>query len=216
MSAPAIVLCYHRVREAPDPLHLSVHPDRFAAQLEAIAAVADVVPASEIGGTSEGLRPRVAITFDDGYADNLEAAAPALLACGLPATFFFTTAAVDGTGDFWWERLDHLVLDVDPARPFLAVELDGRSVRVDVRTPEGRRRAHRLLNDHLLGCAPEAQDRLLASVPATPTARSPSSRCASWWLTMASTSAATPPTTRSSLASTARRRRRRSARTALA
>jgi len=39
---------------------------------------------------------RVLITFDDGYRDNLEVAAPVLEEFGLPATFFVTSAFIDG------------------------------------------------------------------------------------------------------------------------
>jgi peptidoglycan/xylan/chitin deacetylase (PgdA/CDA1 family) len=41
-------------------------------------------------------RPIVAITFDDGYADNHAHALPALTELALPATFFITTGLVEG------------------------------------------------------------------------------------------------------------------------
>jgi len=46
---------------------------------------------------SRSLPPRaVAITFDDGYVNNLEVAAPILAARGLTATFFITTGFIEG------------------------------------------------------------------------------------------------------------------------
>ena len=42
----------------------------------------------------------LAITFDDGYADNATVAAPILLRLGLPATFFVATGFLDG-GRMW-------------------------------------------------------------------------------------------------------------------
>ena len=49
------------------------------------------------------LPPRAAaLTFDDGYRDNLEVAAPLLARLGLPATFFLVPSLLDG-GPAWWE-----------------------------------------------------------------------------------------------------------------
>lgn len=158
----ALVLCYHRVRTEEDPLNLSVQPLRFREQMERLTSLADVVPASEI--MDRGRRPRVAITFDDGYADNFETAAPILVDAGAPATFFFTSFAIDGTGEFWWELLDHLVLEAEPTTQHLELDLGGRSIRVDVASDSDRRRAHAFLNEHLITCDPDEQQRILADV----------------------------------------------------
>lgn len=142
-----VVLTYHRVVEGRDPLLQCVGPDRFAAQLEVLAANADVVSLAELDRPSS--RPRAAITFDDGYADNAEVAAPILAAAGLPATFFVTARALESSGEYWWDRLEHLLLDAPPAVPFLEVEVDGRALRVDVRTEAGVARALKALNRRL-------------------------------------------------------------------
>ncbi|HVL84504.1 MAG TPA: polysaccharide deacetylase family protein [Pseudonocardia sp.] len=52
------------------------------------------------------LPPRaVAITFDDGYRDNLELAGPMLRRLGLPATCFLVPGLLDGDVSPWWEEL---------------------------------------------------------------------------------------------------------------
>jgi len=52
------------------------------------------------------LPPRaVALTFDDGYRDQLDLAVPMLARLGLPATFFLVPGMLDGTAQAWWERL---------------------------------------------------------------------------------------------------------------
>lgn len=52
------------------------------------------------------LPPRaVAVTFDDGYADNLTVAAPLLERLGLSATFFLVPGLLSGTAQAWWEVL---------------------------------------------------------------------------------------------------------------
>ena len=47
----------------------------------------------------------VAITFDDGYRDNVTVAAPMLQELGLPATFFLVPAVLSGRSSPWWEVL---------------------------------------------------------------------------------------------------------------
>ena len=138
--ARSVILMYHRVVASPhDPFWLVVHPDRFAEQLDALRDLADVVPLTSIREHLEG--HRVAITFDDGYADNLEIATPELERMGMPATIFVASTLLSASGEFWWDRLEDLVLDPNPACEQIDVPLRGRSVRIDVRTDAGRERA---------------------------------------------------------------------------
>src|SRR5205085_2421930 len=76
-----------------DPFQLCVHPTNFAAQLEVLREVADVVPLTELWRrrAKRRRRPLVALTFDDGYADNLLNAAPLLERGGLPATVYVSS-----------------------------------------------------------------------------------------------------------------------------
>ena len=52
----------------------------------------------------------MAITFDDGYADNAKLAGPILEGLGMPATFFITAGVVGSGREFWWDRLANLLL----------------------------------------------------------------------------------------------------------
>ena len=76
-------------------------------QLEILRAVGNVVPLEPALGTLAAggrLPPRaVALTFDDGYADNLTIAARLLRRLRLPATFFLVPDLLDGTTQAWWE-----------------------------------------------------------------------------------------------------------------
>lgn len=98
------VLIFHRVLERPDPLNPSV-PDRgaFESILQRLVRDFNVVSleaALPPGGLAR-LPPRaVAITFDDGYADNADVAVPALKKFGLTATFFVATGFLEG-GRMW-------------------------------------------------------------------------------------------------------------------
>ncbi len=104
------ILMYHKV--LPDalvgeyPLRNLVVPESvFARQMEWLESHCEPCVMSdgvdEMGGPI-GTRPRVAVTFDDGYLDNAEVAAPILRRVGVCATFFVTSGFVDGT-PLWFD-----------------------------------------------------------------------------------------------------------------
>lgn len=162
-----LVLVYHRVAEVQrDPFRLCVRPDRFAAHLAALVQVADVVPVAEIGCPSRSGRRRIAITFDDGYADNAEVAAPILAEHGLPATFFLTSGGLDPHSEFWWDRLEHLVLDAPGDAGSLTLELGGRTVEADVSTTPAREQTLFTLNRRLRALPPAGIAEVLGEISA--------------------------------------------------
>ena len=81
---------YHRVEDlAYDPYDLAVSPKNFMQQIDYIKRTCSVVSLLDIAkGLRSGSLPRraVAITFDDGYVDNLKNAKPILKAAQTPAT----------------------------------------------------------------------------------------------------------------------------------
>jgi len=136
----ALVLMYHSV--APfeaDPFWMRVQPEHFEAHLRYLSQHADVVPLDAISERGRGRR--VAITLDDGYADNAQIAAPLLAEAGLPATVFVATDGLNPPHEVWYDRLERLVLNAPAEVTTLDVTVASRPVRVDIRTPEGRRRA---------------------------------------------------------------------------
>ncbi|KPV40329.1 polysaccharide deacetylase [Thiohalorhabdus denitrificans] len=98
------VLIYHRVLEEADPLDPDI-PDAatFDWQMGLLAEEFRPLPLAEgVAGLARGtLPPRaVAVTFDDGYADNYTVALPILRRWGVPATFFIATGYLGG-GRMW-------------------------------------------------------------------------------------------------------------------
>jgi glycosyltransferase involved in cell wall biosynthesis/peptidoglycan/xylan/chitin deacetylase (PgdA/CDA1 family) len=97
------ILGYHRVADAPDSL--AVSPARFREQMRAVAeSGAEPI---RLDGALELLRGPVpgryvCVTFDDGYRDNLLAAAPVLAEFGIPATIFLPSRIIDGEASFHW------------------------------------------------------------------------------------------------------------------
>ncbi|HSP23889.1 MAG TPA: polysaccharide deacetylase family protein [Saliniramus sp.] len=108
------VLVYHRVaRPRHDPWGLCVSPERFAGQVAALAAYGPIFTVSELARrVSDGTAPRraSAISFDDGYADNLHVAAPLLGRHGVPMTVYLAAGLLDGKTPFWWDTLARLLL----------------------------------------------------------------------------------------------------------
>src|SRR5688572_2289638 len=82
VGAPLSVLAYHRVATPPlDPWNLAVSPANFTDQVALMQRVGRVVPLEEALGRRlwrDGRRRCFAITFDDGYVDNLDTAVTVL------------------------------------------------------------------------------------------------------------------------------------------
>ncbi len=98
------ILIFHRVLPQADPL-FPEEPDvqRFEAILRNVVSSFAVMPLAQAAAALEqGTLPEgaLAITFDDGYADNQQVAAPVLQRLGLHATFFVATGFLDG-GRMW-------------------------------------------------------------------------------------------------------------------
>ena len=113
MTGPLILL-YHRVATLDtDPQLLAVTPENFAAHLDILRELATPMSLSDlVRGTRASTAPRnaVAVTFDDGYADNCEIASPLLHARDIPATVFVATAGCDNKCEFFWDDLDRIFL----------------------------------------------------------------------------------------------------------
>src|SRR4029077_19844424 len=89
----SVILCYHSVH--PDRPYRSVTPERFREHLAWLEEHAQVVRLDDIRRVGTSDRPRVAITFDDGYVDNATHAFPLLEERRLSATFFVTAGLLD-------------------------------------------------------------------------------------------------------------------------
>lgn len=126
----AMILVYHRVAEASvDPWVLGVSPKNFAQQLQVLNTIANPVSLQELvnARSDRDLPPRpVCITFDDGYADNLYAAKPALEEYRVPATVFITPGYLGVPENLWWDELAKLILDPETRQEEVSLSLDGR------------------------------------------------------------------------------------------
>jgi peptidoglycan/xylan/chitin deacetylase (PgdA/CDA1 family) len=158
-----LVLLYHRVAHVElDPYGLAVRPDRFAQHCEILRRRCDVVPLRE---ASRGV-PQVAITFDDGYADNAGEARDILAAASLPATFFVTAGRVGQRGEAWWDRLEQILLEYETTASTIEVEIGPRRLWADIRSSTARERAHLALFWRLRPMRPAIIEAVLDSLEA--------------------------------------------------
>jgi peptidoglycan/xylan/chitin deacetylase (PgdA/CDA1 family) len=154
-EAPLILL-YHRIVEREtDPLGVCVSPENFVLQLEVLKATREVIPPAQL--LADDVPPRAAaVTFDDGYRDNLEHAAPALAAIGIPATLFVATGPVAEGGGFWWDELEHILRGApQDAASSLTLELAGQRRTFRLGSEHEREIARRHLHAWLQPMAPE-------------------------------------------------------------
>lgn len=136
-----LILLYHRVAElSRDPYRLAVSPRNFADHVAWLRQRFALVPLDSVRKHERGAR--VAITFDDGYHDAAGAAREILEAASAPATVFVVAGMVGADREFWWDRLEHLILDRWRPRASIEVRVGGRRLWADTRSPEGRARAH--------------------------------------------------------------------------
>jgi peptidoglycan/xylan/chitin deacetylase (PgdA/CDA1 family) len=133
--ASAIILYYHRVASlARDPQLLAVSPGNFADQLAVLKETATVLPLEELVDAAAGGDENdtfAAITFDDGYADNLQTAAPILKALAMPTTVFASWAPIRNERMFWWDELEQILL-AGHLRKTLTVDFSGRTTSFDL------------------------------------------------------------------------------------
>lgn len=186
-----LILLYHRVAEPLlDPWGLSVAADYFDEHLAVMRRTAPTMRLADVpDALLAGRLPRrsIVVTFDDGYADNLYRAKPALLRHGVPATVFLTTGALGGTHEFWWDELERLLLHPGVVPATLRLDLAAerfvwdlgewasygeatarrhRRWRAYEAAPTGRHALYYALWERLLPLPRDEQQRILAQLRA--------------------------------------------------
>jgi peptidoglycan/xylan/chitin deacetylase (PgdA/CDA1 family) len=146
------VLVYHRFAAPDAPVPHRVNAATFAWQLDTIKKNFDVITFGECitrflqqGAWPEGC---VILTIDDGYADMYQYAWPELAKRNLPATFFVTTAFVDGTLWLWPDRLEYALLKTDCTE--CNITISEKQITLSLNTNQERSVAWMLCSDHCI------------------------------------------------------------------
>lgn len=167
--SPPVILMYHGVtRQAQsegirncEGKHLQ--DTIFARHLRILKRSRRVVPLGDmIQGLHDGadLTDTVAITFDDGYLNNIEVAAPILADFALPAAFFMATNYI-GSQDFMWTDRMEAILDRTTAGQ---VTMPGSAEILPLATLAHRSDALRRLKRYCKTVAADALPSLLDSM----------------------------------------------------
>ncbi len=113
----ALILMYHSISPASMEPYISpknrVAPEIFRRQISHLREHHTLVPLAQIiRHLTDGDRlpeNAVAITFDDGYLDNLTVAAPILNEFNVPATIYLATGYIDGELTQWADNIHFLL-----------------------------------------------------------------------------------------------------------
>ncbi|MDQ2668413.1 MAG: polysaccharide deacetylase family protein [Gemmatimonadota bacterium] len=131
-----VICCYHGVREDEDidaTHYLQLPSSAFRAQLKYLETnyeclgIEDAVVRLREGGFS---RPTVAITFDDGYRNNLSVALPILRELGIPATVYVATGIIGTTQQLWTTELEYALRQSGERELRLPENIPGIPVRL--------------------------------------------------------------------------------------
>jgi peptidoglycan/xylan/chitin deacetylase (PgdA/CDA1 family) len=172
------ILMYHRIASPPvDPWGLAVQPDRFEQHLAVLGRTRHPLPMSEfVSRLERGTLPgrAVAVTFDDGYVDNLREASPRLAAVRMRATLFLATGFVGQRHEYWWDELARGILlgtgavdaEIQIGRERVALVLPGgderdRSWRAWQEPRTDRQRAYLALWKQLRTAVPAAREQAM-------------------------------------------------------
>lgn len=159
----AIVMLHH-VRDSEEEefspnAHLTVAPHSLENMLKSLRRKKiDLVTMDEavrrILNGHKGNR-FVAITFDDGYRDNAEIAAPILRKYEAPYTIFVATGLIEGTAYLWWDALEEIIR----RQSGLLVKIAGESVEFDCATAAAKSDTYHKLLDFLTNDVDEEEQR---------------------------------------------------------
>ena len=178
------VIRHHRVYgDGERPLYrLGVAASVLAAQLAWLRAsgLTPLTVGEGLARLEEGRAGHwLAMSFDDGYADNVTRALPLLEATGARATFYLTAGLMERRAAAWWDVLAH-ALASSPRASCSWPAGNGSQIRLELGTRAGRTAALRRLVP-AMRARPEARDAALARLIEVTGAQTPApSEFATW------------------------------------
>jgi peptidoglycan/xylan/chitin deacetylase (PgdA/CDA1 family) len=116
-SSRAVILMYHSVQDEPERYATSIgsgiihSTSVFETHMQIVAQRFNPVTLDDIFLYLSEARPlpsrAVAVTFDDGFADNFHTAAPVLSRIGIRASFYLTVSLIGTLNLPWYSRIRH-------------------------------------------------------------------------------------------------------------
>ena len=110
----ARVLIYHKINDDIwDTQLLSVKSENFYNQLLYIQENYEPISLDSLISRLKDNNlsgNEVSITFDDGYLDNLSNMLPVINSLKIPVTVFIPTNFIDKNDEFWWDKIEQIVI----------------------------------------------------------------------------------------------------------
>jgi peptidoglycan/xylan/chitin deacetylase (PgdA/CDA1 family) len=167
-SRGIVILMYHRVVDVRSSIYdINISPDNFYRHMQHIQRkyrpmrLEDAASALESNSLP---RKGVVVTFDDGYIDNYTNAYPILEQFQIPATIFVTSGYVSSNCEYWWEKLEYLLLNSSSLPDEFKISING--VDIDIRLPtanqEQRILTYKRVHTFLKSLRPECRSKILA------------------------------------------------------
>ena len=102
------ILLFHRVIDGINDIwNIAIPVKLFEKQIKYIKENYNTVRFEDMVLSSD--TEEMAITFDDGYADNYLNAFPILEKYNVPATIFISTGNIDSKNEYWWDLIERFV-----------------------------------------------------------------------------------------------------------
>jgi peptidoglycan/xylan/chitin deacetylase (PgdA/CDA1 family) len=169
----ALILAYHRISTAQGVLQeVPVSPENFSEHLHELRKHTYPMSLSRL---VQDLRhdslpeKSIAVTFDDGYADNLYNAKPLLEKYEIPATVFICTGYMGK--EFWWDELERLIACSQTDLDTLHLQIGSKEFKWHPRNTnhesghaEFRKKFCRSLYHFLLALDPEDQNHAMDTI----------------------------------------------------
>jgi len=116
----ACILCYHRIHPNSKfdkytyPNGNIISESAFNDQMKLLSNEYDVISIDDMSNhlLSSSNDFKVAITFDDGYKDNLTIALPILKKYNIPATIYIVTRFPEGDTWMWWNEIWDCLINI--------------------------------------------------------------------------------------------------------
>ena len=159
----SLIYILHQITDPSTPFRHGIALDLFEAFCQHLHRHAQVLPLEELEERRRnGLNCNraVAITFDDGYADNYHLALPVLRKYNLPATVFVTTGFINRTCSPWSSRLALLLKNTPVERDDLVLD----DVALLLSTEKERLKTQGRLSAHFQNMDPERREPLMTQL----------------------------------------------------
>lgn len=134
IGSPKMILTYHRVNQLEnDEYQLCISKESFYEQARYLKENYNMVFVEDLFQPSDRLN--MALTFDDGYADNYYNLLPILEELKIPATIFVSTRNLDTDQEFWDDHIARIFRG-NPKCDELNIPIEGGFFQANVKGEE--------------------------------------------------------------------------------